>query len=48
MDNNDAWLICVSCEGKICTIIGTKDELGKTGYKCPNKDGVIRIVMEGM
>ena len=48
MNNSDAWLICVSCEGKICSIMGTKDELGKTGYKCPNKDKVIRIVMEGI
>jgi len=48
MENNDAWLICVSCEGKICSIMGKKDELGKTGYKCPDKDRVIRIVMEGI
>ena len=48
MNDGDAWLICVSCEGKVCTIMGTKDERGRTGYKCPGKDRVIRIVMEGI
>jgi len=46
MSENDVWIVCASCEGKICSISGRAEELGKTGYLCPNRNRVVKIVME--
>ena len=42
----NAWLVCATCEGKICTICGTADELRDRGYRCPDGKRVVRIIME--
>jgi hypothetical protein len=49
MDGHERiWLICATCAGKICTIMGTANELDRDGYKCPDKEQRFRVVMEAV